>query len=125
MAGDLAVFSALPVEIKLLPSDNVPVHGDFPVNVKVRFAAWPEQIVVLPLRTPVGLDLIVTFAVPLRSAARALQLASISDPMVKVVVAAGVTLTWIGLLLPLNGVLFIRVPLQGPLPVTAISNITG
>lgn len=121
MNGDLVRIRVLPVEVKLLPSDNNPLQGDLPVKVSDRLALWPTQIVALPLITPVGLGLMVTFAVPLRSAARALQLASFNEPIVKVVVAVGITLIRIGLLFPLKEVPSITVPFQGPVPVTDTS----
>lgn len=59
--------------------------------------------------------------VPVRFAATALQLASVSETNVYVVAVAGATDTEIGLVFPENGVPSDNVPLHGAVPVTAIS----
>jgi hypothetical protein len=64
------------------PSDQVTLHGPVPVR-----AAWivvepPLQIVTLPLTTDVGRGLTVTTALPVLSAAIAVQLASVNVAIV-------------------------------------------
>ena len=56
----------------------------------------------LPLITPVGRGFTVTDALPVRSAAIDVQFASDNVAMLYVVFVDGLTLTEIGLLLPLN-----------------------
>lgn len=80
----------------------------------------PLQIVAVPEMAPVGRAFTVTTADPVRSPACEVPLASDSVATVYVVLDVGDTDTEIGLLLPLNEVPSLRVPLQGPVPLTAI-----
>ena len=81
---------------------------------------FPAQTAVVPLMAAVGLAFTVTVAEPVRSPACEVPLASESVATVYVVVAVGVTVTEIGLLLPVNVVPSLNVPLHGPVPLTAM-----
>ena len=70
------------VPLKDEPSESVPPIVPLPVTVSVRVAVWPLQIVVVPLMFPVGRALTVTVALPVLSAAIAVQLASVSVAIV-------------------------------------------
>ena len=61
---------------------------------------------------------------PERSPPFAEQLASLRVAMVRVTVEVGLTLTLIGDEEPLNASPFDKVPLHGPVPVTAIERVT-
>src|SRR4051812_33622185 len=107
----------------IAPGDKVPLHGPDPVTAMLNDVGptEPAHCVLVPLITPVGRGLIVTVPLPLKSAAMAVQLASDKVAIVYAVVDDGVTVTLIGLVLPLNGMApGDKVPLHGPLPVTAI-----
>jgi hypothetical protein len=77
----------------------------------------------LMARVAVGVARTVTVALPVLSPAFAVQLASDKVPTVYVLFADGLTVTDIGLVLPLNDVPSDSVPVQGPTPVTSILNI--
>ena len=62
----------------MAPGESVPLIVPLPVTANVRVAFWPLQIVVVPLMLPVGRALTVTVALPVRSPACAVQLASLS-----------------------------------------------
>ena len=80
-------------------------------------AFW--QTAVVPLIVPVGKGFTVTVAVPEKSVASEVQLASLSVATVYVVVDDGVTDTVIVGAVPLKEVPSDKVPLIVPLPVTA------
>ena len=61
----------------LMPSDQFTFHGPVPVSVAEIVAVPPLQMVALPLATEVGRELTVTTALPVRSPACAVQLASV------------------------------------------------
>ena len=65
-----------------MPSDSVPEIVPLPVTVSVNVADDPLHIVVLPLIAAVGLALIDTMALPVLSAAIAVQLASLNVAIV-------------------------------------------
>ena len=65
-----------------VPSDRVPLIVPLPVTVSVNVAADPLQIVVLPLNTAVGLAFTSTIALPVLSAAIAVQLPSLNVAIV-------------------------------------------
>ena len=65
-------------KIVVVPSDHVTFHGPFPVSAAEMLAEPPLQIPTLPLTTDVGRAFTVTVALPVRSAAWELQLASLS-----------------------------------------------
>ena len=65
-----------------VPSDKVPLIVPLPVTVRVNVADDPLQIVVLPLSAAVGLALIDTIALPVLSAAIAVQLSSLNVAIV-------------------------------------------
>ena len=106
----------VPLTIVQLP---VPTDGVFAAKVT-------EELQLLwsgPALAEVGEARTVTKALPVLSADCAVQLASERLLIVKVVVEDGLTVTLIGLLLPLKIVPFESVPLHGLTPVTEILNI--
>ncbi len=80
----------------------------------------PLQIVALPLRTPVGLALTVTVALPVLSPAMDIHVPLVNVLMVYVVVEDGLTLTVIVGAVPLNTVPSDKVPLIVPVPVAVM-----
>ena len=73
----VAGLEATPVCVT--PSDHVTFHGPRPVSAAWMVLELPLQIVPLPLATAVGLALTVMTALPVRSPATAVQLASERD----------------------------------------------
>ena len=61
----------------LMPSDQFTFHGPVPVSAAEMVVEPPLQMAVLALTTEVGRVLIVTTALPVRSPACAVQLASV------------------------------------------------
>ena len=79
------------VPLNAVPSDNVPLIVPLPVTARLSVALPPLQIVLLPLSTAVGLAFTFTVAPPERSAAIAVQFASLRSVNVYTVVADGDT----------------------------------
>ena len=61
----------------LTPSDQPTLHGPEPVSAAAIAVEPPLQMVALPLAAEVGRELTVTTALPVRSPACAVQLASV------------------------------------------------
>ena len=70
------------VPLNGVPSDSVPLIVPLPVTVRVNVAADPLHIVWVPLNTAVGLAFTSTIALPVMSAAIAVQLASLKVAIV-------------------------------------------
>ena len=68
--------------VKGVPSESVPEIVPAPVTAKLKVAEFPLQIVVAPLKAPVGLGRIVIVALPVRSPATDVQIASLKAVMV-------------------------------------------
>ena len=105
------------------PSVYVRLHGGVPVRSIETTAEAPLHIVVVPLIVAVGRGLTVMVADPERSAGIEVQRLSCKDAIEYVVLVAGVTMTEIGLVLPLKGVPSESVPFHGPVPVRAIDRV--
>jgi hypothetical protein len=77
LEGETLTIIGEELPLNKVPFDNIPFQGPVPVTAILRLAGCPLQIVVLPLITAVGRGLTVTVAGPLRSAAIAVQFASV------------------------------------------------
>ena len=78
---DTVMIGAVPLKA-IPPGASVPLIGPLPVTVKLNVALCPLQIVPLPLNTAVGRGFTVTTALPLRSAACAVQVPSVKVAIV-------------------------------------------
>ena len=70
------------VPLNGVPSDNVPLIVPLPVTVSVNVADDPSHIACVPLSAAVGLAFTSTIALPVLSAAIAVQLSSINVAIV-------------------------------------------
>lgn len=118
IVGDTFTVMVGAVPLNAVPLDSVPLMVPLPVTVRVSVVVWPLQILAVPLSTAVGRAFTVTTALPVKSAAMALQLASERVATVYVVFIEGDTTTVIVGAVPLNTAPLESVPLIVPLPVT-------